>query len=155
MTSVRGRSSTAGLVDAALPAHVPWMVYRKPENPGVTRLMQSAADLDTVLKKGKRERKTLTRGLSARSTSCMRNTTGPCVNWRNDRTRRAVLARPHDNRRNPRSRNQIDRYGGTHGVLDDNVSIGALARVRNAFYYGGIASIPDLAATIAFGFATT
>lgn len=48
---------------------------------------------------------------------------------------------------------QIERYGGAHGVLDENVVRSALVRPINRWAYDEEASIADLAATYLVGFA--
>ena len=48
---------------------------------------------------------------------------------------------------------QIERYGGAHGVLDENVVLSALARPRNRWAYDPNADLADLAAAYLVGFA--
>jgi death on curing protein len=48
---------------------------------------------------------------------------------------------------------QIERYGGAHGVLDQNVVRSALARPINRWAYDEDADIADLAAAYLVGFA--
>lgn len=48
---------------------------------------------------------------------------------------------------------QIERYGGTHGILDNNVVLSALARPINRWAYDGNADLADLAAAYLVGFA--
>ncbi len=48
---------------------------------------------------------------------------------------------------------QIERYGGTHGVLDENVVRSSLARAINRWAYDDDADIADLAAAYLLGFA--
>jgi death on curing protein len=48
---------------------------------------------------------------------------------------------------------QIERYGGTHGILDRNVVLSALARPIQVFTYEANADIPRLAAAYLVGFA--
>jgi death-on-curing protein len=48
---------------------------------------------------------------------------------------------------------QIERYGGTHGVLDENVVRSSLARAINRWAYDDGADIADLAAAYLVGFA--
>jgi death-on-curing protein len=47
---------------------------------------------------------------------------------------------------------QIERYGGAHGVLDKNVVLSALARPINRWGYDESADLADLAATYVVGF---
>lgn len=48
---------------------------------------------------------------------------------------------------------QIERYGGTHGVLDENVVRSSLARPKHRWAYDEDADIADLAAAYLVGFA--
>ncbi len=48
---------------------------------------------------------------------------------------------------------QIERYGGAHGVLDQNVVRSALARAINRWAYDEEADLADLAAACLVGFA--
>lgn len=48
---------------------------------------------------------------------------------------------------------QIERYGGSHGVLDENVVRSALARPIHRFAYQEDADLADLAAAYLVGFA--
>ena len=48
---------------------------------------------------------------------------------------------------------QIERYGGAHGILDENVLLSALARPTNHWSYDPNADLADLAAAYLFGFA--
>lgn len=48
---------------------------------------------------------------------------------------------------------QIERYGGAHGVLDQNVVRSALARPINRWAYDESADLADLAAAYLVGFA--
>lgn len=48
---------------------------------------------------------------------------------------------------------QIERYGGAHGVLDENVVLSALARPINRWSYDELADLADLAAAYLVGFA--
>jgi death-on-curing protein len=48
---------------------------------------------------------------------------------------------------------QIERYGGAHGVLDENVVLSALARPINRWSYDPSADLADLAAAYLAGFA--
>jgi death on curing protein len=48
---------------------------------------------------------------------------------------------------------QIERYGGAHGVLDENVVLSALARPINRWSYDETAGLADLAAAYLVGFA--
>lgn len=48
---------------------------------------------------------------------------------------------------------QIERYGGAHGVLDKNVVLSALSRARNRWAYDPAADLADLAAAYLVGFA--
>lgn len=48
---------------------------------------------------------------------------------------------------------QIERYGGAHGVLDRNVVLSALARPQNRWAYDSDADLADLAAAYLVGFA--
>lgn len=47
---------------------------------------------------------------------------------------------------------QVERYGGAHGVLDENVVLSALARPRQKWAYGD-PDLADLAAAYLVGFA--
>lgn len=47
---------------------------------------------------------------------------------------------------------QIERFGGAHGVLDQNAVLSALARPIHGLAYGGTADLADLAATYLVGF---
>lgn len=47
---------------------------------------------------------------------------------------------------------QIERYGGSHGVLDENVVRSALARAIHRFAYQEDADLADLAAAYLVGF---
>ncbi len=47
---------------------------------------------------------------------------------------------------------QIEKYGGAHGVLDENVVGSALARPRNLWSYDETADLSDLAAAYFVGF---
>lgn len=47
---------------------------------------------------------------------------------------------------------QIERYGGAHGVLDKNVVLSALARPVNRWEYDASADLADLAAAYLVGF---
>lgn len=47
---------------------------------------------------------------------------------------------------------QIERYGGAHGILDDNVVQSALARPINRWSYDDDADLADLAAAYLVGF---
>lgn len=47
---------------------------------------------------------------------------------------------------------QIERYGGAHGVLDENVVLSALARHRNRWAYDPSADLADLASAYLVGF---
>jgi death-on-curing protein len=47
---------------------------------------------------------------------------------------------------------QIERYCGTHGVLDENVVLSALARHINRWSYDPNADLPDLATAYLAGF---
>jgi death on curing protein len=47
---------------------------------------------------------------------------------------------------------QIERYGGAHGVLDENVVHSALARPRHRWSYDPEADLADLAAAYLVGF---
>lgn len=47
---------------------------------------------------------------------------------------------------------QIERYGGTHGILDENVVRSALARAIHRYAYDDDADIADLAAAYLVGF---
>jgi death-on-curing protein len=48
---------------------------------------------------------------------------------------------------------QVERYGGRHGILDENVVLSALARPINRWSYDPNADLADLAAAYLFGFA--
>jgi death on curing protein len=48
---------------------------------------------------------------------------------------------------------QIERYGGAHGILDENVVLSALARPINRWSYEPSADLADLAAAYLLGFA--
>jgi len=48
---------------------------------------------------------------------------------------------------------QIERYGGSHGVLDKNAVLSALARPRNRLAHDSPADLADLAAVYLVGFA--
>ena len=48
---------------------------------------------------------------------------------------------------------QVERYGGAHGVLDENVVRSALARPRHRWTYDAEADLADLAAAYLVGFA--
>jgi death-on-curing protein len=48
---------------------------------------------------------------------------------------------------------QVERYGGTHGILDENVVLSALARPINRWSYDSNADLADLAAAYLVGFA--
>lgn len=48
---------------------------------------------------------------------------------------------------------QVDRFGGSHGVLDQGVVESAAARPRNHFHYRQDADLADLAAAYLVGFA--
>jgi death-on-curing protein len=48
---------------------------------------------------------------------------------------------------------QIERYGGAHGVLDENVVLSALARPINRWSYDPSADLADLAAAYLVGYA--
>lgn len=48
---------------------------------------------------------------------------------------------------------QVERYGGTHGVLDENVVRSALARAIHRYAYDEDGDIADLAAAYLVGFA--
>jgi death on curing protein len=50
---------------------------------------------------------------------------------------------------------QIERYGGAHGVRDKNVVLAALARPQNRWAYDASADEADLAAAYLVGFAGT
>lgn len=50
---------------------------------------------------------------------------------------------------------QVERYGGLHGVLDHNVILSALARPANRWAYDEAADWADLAAAYLVGFART
>jgi death on curing protein len=48
---------------------------------------------------------------------------------------------------------QLERYGGAHGVIDENVVLSALARPRQRRAYDDAADVADLAAAYLVGFA--
>ncbi len=48
---------------------------------------------------------------------------------------------------------QIERYGGAHGVIDENVVLSALARPQHRFTYDPAVDLASLAATYLVGFA--
>jgi death-on-curing protein len=48
---------------------------------------------------------------------------------------------------------QVERYGGAHGILDQNVVRSALARPRHRWAYDDEADLADLAAAYLVGFA--
>jgi death-on-curing protein len=48
---------------------------------------------------------------------------------------------------------QIERYGGRHGVLDNNVALSALGRPMHRWAYDPSADLADLAAAYLVGFA--
>ena len=48
---------------------------------------------------------------------------------------------------------QIERYGGAHGILDENVVLSALARPINRWSYDSNSDLADLAAAYLVGFA--
>lgn len=48
---------------------------------------------------------------------------------------------------------QIERYGGSHGVVDKNVVLSALARPRNRWAYEIVSDYADLGAAYLVGFA--
>lgn len=48
---------------------------------------------------------------------------------------------------------QIERFGGSHGVVDRNVVLSALARPKNRFAYDPDADLADLSASYLVGFA--
>ena len=48
---------------------------------------------------------------------------------------------------------QSERYGGRHGVLDNNVALSALGRPRHRWAYDPSADLADLAAAYRVGFA--
>jgi death-on-curing protein len=48
---------------------------------------------------------------------------------------------------------QVDRFGGSHGVLDVGVVESAVARPLNRFHYDDEGDLKDLAAAYLFGFA--
>ena len=50
---------------------------------------------------------------------------------------------------------QIERYGGLHGILDENVVLAALARPINRFAYDDSSDFADLAAVYLVAFAGT
>ena len=50
---------------------------------------------------------------------------------------------------------QVERYGGLHGVRDNNVVLSALARPEHRRTYDRSADLTDLAAAYVVGFATT
>jgi death on curing protein len=48
---------------------------------------------------------------------------------------------------------QINRFGGSHGVRDESLFLASLDRPRNLFAYGDSPTLFDLAAAYAFGIA--
>lgn len=48
---------------------------------------------------------------------------------------------------------QVERYGGAHGILDQNMVRSALARAQNRWAYDDEADLADLAAAYMVGFA--
>jgi len=50
---------------------------------------------------------------------------------------------------------QVERFGGLHGVLDENVVLGALNRPINRWAYGQPVDLADLAAVYLVAFAGT
>jgi death on curing protein len=48
---------------------------------------------------------------------------------------------------------QVERYGGAHGILDENVVLSALARPVNRWSYDESADLADLAGSYLVGFA--
>ncbi len=48
---------------------------------------------------------------------------------------------------------QIERFGGPHGVLDQNVVLSTLARPQQRWHYDDTADLADLAAAYLVGFA--
>ena len=48
---------------------------------------------------------------------------------------------------------QVDRFGGSYGILDPGAVESALARAPNRFHYGEAVDLADLAAAYLFGFA--
>jgi death-on-curing protein len=48
---------------------------------------------------------------------------------------------------------QIERFGGSHGVIDVNVVLSALARAKNRWAYDSSADLADLSASYLVGFA--
>ena len=48
---------------------------------------------------------------------------------------------------------QIERYGGVHGILDEKVVLSALARPRNRWSYDRSTDLADLAAVYLVGYA--
>jgi death-on-curing protein len=48
---------------------------------------------------------------------------------------------------------QVERFGGSHGVLDVGAVESAVARPRHRFHYGETPDLADLAAAYLFGFA--
>lgn len=48
---------------------------------------------------------------------------------------------------------QIERFGGTHGILDENVVLSALARPIHRWSFDDTADLADLAAAYLVGFA--
>jgi death-on-curing protein len=48
---------------------------------------------------------------------------------------------------------QIERFGGAHGIIDQNVVLSALARPRHRWAYDEAAALPELAAAYWVGFA--
>jgi death on curing protein len=50
---------------------------------------------------------------------------------------------------------QVERYGGSHGILDENVAHSALARAENRWAYDEACDLADLASAYLVGFART
>jgi death on curing protein len=48
---------------------------------------------------------------------------------------------------------QIERFGGSHGIRDESLFLASLDRPRNLFAYGDSPTLFDLAAAYAFGIA--
>jgi len=48
---------------------------------------------------------------------------------------------------------QIDRFGGSHGIRDENLFLASLDRPRNLLAYGDSPTLFDLAAAYAYGIA--
>ena len=48
---------------------------------------------------------------------------------------------------------QIERFGGAHGVIDQNVVLSALARPQHRWHYDASTDLADLAAAYLVGFA--